>query len=160
VLDRVEIGRVCGLSALEISETLNSGSTILRAQTFNYLERSSVTSFSTFAQWFLVSSLYSLYFPTGNFVFCLGISFRDRRVYIHPAFVSMAVSPFASRSPSVTVSSPNAALRLRAPAAQNASGSVATTKAVYSADRELTEQLNDDVRQKYVKGQSSVQGLP
>jgi hypothetical protein len=33
------------------------------------------------------------------------------------------------------------------------------TKAVYSADRELTEQLNDDVRQKYVKGQSGVQGL-
>jgi cyclin-dependent kinase 7 len=93
-------------------------------------------------------------------VFCLGISFRDRRVYIHPAFISeMAVSPFVSRSPSATVSSPNAALRLRAPAAQNVSGLVATTKAVYSADRELTEQLNDDVRQKYVKGQSGVQGL-
>ncbi|KAJ6134293.1 hypothetical protein N7523_000615 [Penicillium sp. IBT 18751x] len=63
----------------------------------------------------------------------------------------MAVSPFASRSPSVTVSSPNAALRLRAAAAQNTSGPLAAAKSAHNQDRELTEQLNDDVRRKYVK---------
>jgi cyclin-dependent kinase 7 len=65
----------------------------------------------------------------------------------------MAVSPFASRSPSVTVSSPSAALRLRAAASQHVSGPVATANSVHGADRELTEQLNDDVRRKYVKGE-------
>lgn len=69
-----------------------------------------------------------------------------------PRSASMAVSPFASRSPSVTVASPSTALRLRASASQTAPGPAVSAKAAYHADRELTEQLNEDVRQKYVKG--------
>lgn len=64
----------------------------------------------------------------------------------------MAVSPFASRSPLVTVASPSTALRLRATDSRTASGPAESAKAAYHADRELTEQLNEDVRQKYVKG--------
>lgn len=61
----------------------------------------------------------------------------------------MAMSPFASRSPSVTVSSPNSALRLKA-----AQTSAPGAKPGLSMDRELTEQLNDEVRLKYIKGMS------
>jgi cyclin-dependent kinase 7 len=68
----------------------------------------------------------------------------------------MALSPFGSRSPSMTVHSPNTAIKLRATAAQNsASGTVASVKAVQNEDRELTEQLNIDVRERYVKGMYS-----
>ncbi|KAJ5899825.1 hypothetical protein N7495_004569 [Penicillium taxi] len=66
----------------------------------------------------------------------------------------MALSPFASRSPSVTVSSPSA-LRLKA-AVQSSTGTV-TAKAA-APDRELTEQLNDDIRQKYVKDKKLGEG--
>ena len=55
----------------------------------------------------------------------------------------------------MTVGSPNTAIRLRATAAQNsASGTavVASSKPVQNGDRELTEQLNIDVRERYVKG--------
>ncbi|CAL5867758.1 uncharacterized protein PFLUO_LOCUS1978 [Penicillium psychrofluorescens] len=61
----------------------------------------------------------------------------------------MAASPFASRSPSLTISSPNT-LRLRASTAQNAS-QTSVARRPQNADQELTEQLNDEVRQKYVK---------
>ena len=64
----------------------------------------------------------------------------------------MALSPFNSRSPSLTVPSPNSALRLKAAAVQNASGRAMTAKAESNPERELTEQLNDEVRRKYVKG--------
>ncbi|KAJ5664758.1 Serine/threonine-protein kinase [Penicillium macrosclerotiorum] len=69
----------------------------------------------------------------------------------------MALSPFGSRSPSVTVASPNT-LRLRAAAAKSASGPAAPAKTNPYPDRELTEQLNDDVRQKYVKGKKLGEG--
>lgn len=64
----------------------------------------------------------------------------------------MALSPFNSRSPSLTVASPNSALRLKAAAIQNTSGQAVAAKAESNPERELTEQLNDDVRRKYVKG--------
>lgn len=64
----------------------------------------------------------------------------------------MALSPFNSRSPSLTVASPNSALRLKAAAVQNASGQAVAAKSESNPERELTEQLNDDVRRKYVKG--------
>lgn len=64
----------------------------------------------------------------------------------------MALSPFNSRSPSLTVASPNSALRLKAAAVQNAPGPTVTAKSEANPERELTEQLNDDVRRKYVKG--------
>ncbi|KAJ6086892.1 hypothetical protein N7467_005806 [Penicillium canescens] len=71
----------------------------------------------------------------------------------------MALSPFGSRSPSMTVHSPNTAIRLRATAAQNsASGTVASAKAVQNEDRELTEQLNIDVRERYVKDKKLGEG--
>ncbi|KAJ5919023.1 hypothetical protein N7466_009966 [Penicillium verhagenii] len=70
----------------------------------------------------------------------------------------MAASPFISRSPSVTVASPNT-LRLRAAAAQGSSGGIATSISVSSnTDQELTEQLNDDVRQKYIKDKKLGEG--
>lgn len=62
----------------------------------------------------------------------------------------MAASPFVSRSPSMTISSPNTALRLKA--SQTKAPVPANSGA--STDRELTEQLNEDVRQKYIKGMS------
>lgn len=68
---------------------------------------------------------------------------------------TMALSPFGSRSPSMTVHSPNTAIRLRATAEQNsASGTAAIVSStpVPNEDRELTEQLNIDVRERYVKG--------
>lgn len=73
----------------------------------------------------------------------------------------MAVSPFAARSPSVTVASPNTALKLKASTLQTASGPAVSAKAAYHTDRELTEQLNEEVRQKYVKGvlESASHGL-
>lgn len=67
----------------------------------------------------------------------------------------MALSPFGSRSPSMTVHSPNTAIRLRATAAQNSitgPAAAAVAKPVQNGDRELTEQLNIDIRERYVKG--------
>jgi cyclin-dependent kinase 7 len=64
----------------------------------------------------------------------------------------MALSPFASRSPSLTVTSPNSALRLKASAVPRSTGQAVATKAQSNPERELTEQLNDDVRRKYTKG--------
>lgn len=63
----------------------------------------------------------------------------------------MALSPFGSRSPSMTVPSPNT-IRLRATAAQNSAPGSAVVRPVPNADREITEQLNIDVRERYVKG--------
>lgn len=65
----------------------------------------------------------------------------------------MAVSPLVSRSPSVTVST-NTAVRLRSVAAPNSPGGQEseTPKSGQSPERELTEQLNDDIRNRYVKG--------
>ncbi|KAJ5097579.1 hypothetical protein N7456_008300 [Penicillium angulare] len=62
----------------------------------------------------------------------------------------MAASPFASRSPSVAVTSPNT-LRLKA------SGGTAS-KPTPMPDQELTEQLNAEVRQKYVKDKKLGEG--
>ena len=67
----------------------------------------------------------------------------------------MALSPFGSRSPSMTVHSPNTAIRLRATAAQKSltgPAAAAVSKPMQNGDRELTEQLNIDVRERYVKG--------
>ncbi|KAJ5637266.1 hypothetical protein N7490_007145 [Penicillium lividum] len=69
----------------------------------------------------------------------------------------MAASPFASRSPSVAVASPNT-LRLRAAAAKSSSGGVITSRPLSNTDQELTEQLNDDVRQKYIKDKKLGEG--
>lgn len=55
----------------------------------------------------------------------------------------------------MTVNSPNTALRLRATAAQNSAvgtAAAAVSKPVQNGDRELTEQLNIDVRERYIKG--------
>ncbi|KAF7713344.1 Cyclin-dependent kinase 7 [Penicillium ucsense] len=73
----------------------------------------------------------------------------------------MALSPFGSRSPAVTVASPNSALRLKAAAAapQNASASTSTIiRSDPNPERELAEQLNDDIRRKYVKGKKLGEG--
>ncbi|KAJ5157578.1 Serine/threonine-protein kinase [Penicillium canariense] len=70
----------------------------------------------------------------------------------------MALSPFASRSPSMTVASPRSALRLKAASAQYVSGSAVAAQSESNPDRELTEQLNDDVRQKYIKGKKLGEG--
>ncbi|CAG7953526.1 unnamed protein product [Penicillium salamii] len=73
----------------------------------------------------------------------------------------MALSPFSSRSPSMTVHSPNTAIRLRATAAQNSAAgtaAVAASKPVQHGDRELTEQLNIDVRERYVKDKKVGEG--
>lgn len=71
----------------------------------------------------------------------------------------MAASPFASRSPSLAVASPNT-LRLRATTAQDSSGGALASKSVSNTDQELTEQLNDDVRHKYIKGRLSNYTIP
>lgn len=63
----------------------------------------------------------------------------------------MAASPFASRSPSVTVASPNTAIRLKAAAAQAGSEST-DIKTSSQSHGELTEQLNNSVAQNYERG--------
>ena len=55
----------------------------------------------------------------------------------------------------MTVHSPNTAIRLRATAAQKSltgPAVAAVSKPVQNGERELTEQLNIDVRERYVKG--------
>lgn len=54
----------------------------------------------------------------------------------------------------MTVHSPNTAIRLRATAQKSVTGpaAAAVSKPVQNGDRELTEQLNIDVRERYVKG--------
>ncbi|KAJ5232402.1 hypothetical protein N7468_005358 [Penicillium chermesinum] len=69
----------------------------------------------------------------------------------------MAASPFASRSPSMTVASPNT-LRLRAGVTDWPPRPAFTSKPLAKADQELTEQLNEDVRQKYVKDKKLGEG--
>lgn len=64
----------------------------------------------------------------------------------------MAGSPFISQSPSLTVASPNT-LRLQA-ASTSQKPSTSAAPAALGSDQELTEQINADVRQKYVKGMS------
>jgi len=64
----------------------------------------------------------------------------------------MAVSPLVSHSPSAASSSPAklraANVRSSATKPENAS----SHQPLQNTDRELTEQLNDEVSQKYVKG--------
>ncbi|KAJ5730140.1 uncharacterized protein N7483_004648 [Penicillium malachiteum] len=72
----------------------------------------------------------------------------------------MAGSPFTSRSPSMTVASPNS-LRLRAAAAQNGLGAATqatSSTPILNSGQELTEQLNADVRQRYVKDKKLGEG--
>ncbi|KAJ5085611.1 hypothetical protein N7532_010382 [Penicillium argentinense] len=70
----------------------------------------------------------------------------------------MALSPFASRSPSVAISSPNTALRLKAAAAQPAAGSAMSAVPAAHAHSELTEQLNDSVARNYERGKKLGEG--
>ncbi|KAJ5408243.1 hypothetical protein N7509_002126 [Penicillium cosmopolitanum] len=70
----------------------------------------------------------------------------------------MAASPFASRSPSMTVASPNTAIRLKASAAQSGSGSAADVKTSSQPNGELTEQLNNSVAQNYERGKKLGEG--
>lgn len=69
----------------------------------------------------------------------------------------MAASPFASRSPSVTVASPNTAIRLKAAAAQAGSEST-DIKTSSQSHGELTEQLNNSVAQNYERGKKLGEG--
>lgn len=63
----------------------------------------------------------------------------------------MAVSPLVSHSPSAASSSPT---KLRAAIVQSSvkPENTSSHQPLQNTDRELTEQLNDEVRQKYVKG--------
>ncbi|PLB36707.1 TFIIH complex serine/threonine-protein kinase subunit KIN28 [Aspergillus candidus] len=67
----------------------------------------------------------------------------------------MAVSPVLTRSPSVTTPSSSAAIkpvRVSSQASRNAQESLQVPETSQTdANRELTEQLNDDVRHKYIK---------
>ncbi|KAH8432555.1 TFIIH complex serine/threonine-protein kinase subunit KIN28 [Aspergillus melleus] len=71
----------------------------------------------------------------------------------------MAVSPLVSRSPSVTISS-NTAVRLRSVAAEDSPSGQEneTPQFAQSTDRELTEQLNDDIRNRYIKDKKLGEG--
>lgn len=65
----------------------------------------------------------------------------------------MAVSPLVPRSPSVANSAASGApLKLKGAGAPSSTQKQDTASPLPSTDRELTEQLNDDVRNKYVKG--------
>lgn len=66
----------------------------------------------------------------------------------------MAVSPLVSRSPSAALSSDTAAKLRSVPPKDSPSrqGTGTPTQFVRSTDRELTEQLNDDIRNRYIKG--------
>lgn len=67
----------------------------------------------------------------------------------------MAVSPLVPESPSVTTSSSTAPVKSKQIAAVNTRHGQQTSRLPASfqdPDRELAEQLNDDVRNKYVKG--------
>ncbi|KAI9924161.1 hypothetical protein ASPWEDRAFT_38430 [Aspergillus wentii DTO 134E9] len=71
----------------------------------------------------------------------------------------MAVSPLVTGSPSVTSST--AAVKLRGAASQsprNRPENVSSPFASQNTDRELTEQLNDDVRHKYIKDKKLGEG--
>lgn len=72
----------------------------------------------------------------------------------------MAVSPVLTRSPSVTTPSSSAAIkpvRVSFQASRNAQESLQVPETSQKdANRELTEQLNDDVRHKYIKGMIAV----
>lgn len=67
----------------------------------------------------------------------------------------MAVSPLVPRSPSVTNSASAGTVKLKGanvPSSTLKPENTSSPLPSQNSDRELTEQLNDDVRNKYVKG--------
>ncbi|KAL4891375.1 kinase-like domain-containing protein [Aspergillus ambiguus] len=72
----------------------------------------------------------------------------------------MAVSPLIPKSPAATASSASAGTKLRNVAAQASlnGANVASPQSAQNSDRELTEQLNDDVRHKYIKDKKLGEG--
>lgn len=77
-------------------------------------------------------------------------------ILLHSAIsaIIMAVSPLVPHSPSVATPSATK-VKLKATDTQSSApkpGSTSSSLPPQNTDRELTEQLNDDVRHKYIKG--------